>query len=215
MGTAQRNGSSAVIQADLAFATKSGVYIAAFDGTGGREVATGVCPVDRGGVRALALSPGGRSLAFICGPPKEGRPNGPYLLDLASGNLRRIADEASDGWDSLAWSPDGRYLVYHDSPEITDEDKLRISACITVPGNTAVEGEVGKMAIPGGKYALARFELGADEFQDAWDYVCGTWLPDSGYQPDDRPCFELYYNDPEEHPQKKFLLDVCVPAKPL
>lgn len=106
-------------------------------------------------------------------------------------------------------------VVYHDSPEITDEDKLRISACITVPENTAVEGEVGKMAIPGGKYALARFELGADEFQEAWDHVCGTWLPDSGYQPDDRPCYELYYNDPEQHPQKKFVLDVCVPVKPL
>ena len=41
--------------------------------------------------------------------------------------------------------------VYHDDPEITDESKLRSSACITVPRGTKVEGEIGSMTIPGGK----------------------------------------------------------------
>ena len=95
--------------------------------------------------------------------------------------------------------------VYHDDPEITDEDKLRTSACITVPEDTAVEGEVGKMVIPGGKFAVARFELAADEYQDAWDTVFGVWLPESGYQPDDRLCYELYPTDPKEHPEGKHI----------
>jgi len=35
--------------------------------------------------------------------------------------------------------------IYHDSPEITEEDKLRISVCITVPEGTTTEGEIGTM----------------------------------------------------------------------
>lgn len=105
--------------------------------------------------------------------------------------------------------------VYHDDPEITDESKLRTSVCITVPQETKVDGEIGKMVIPGGKYAAARFEIRSDEFGDAWNAVCGGWLPDSGYQPDDRPSFELSLNDPSTHPAGKFVVEICIPVKPL
>ena len=105
--------------------------------------------------------------------------------------------------------------IYHDDPEITDENNLRVSVCLTVPPETIVDGEVGKMEIPGGKYAMAHFEITKDEFQDAWDYVFGKWLPDSGYQPDDGPCFELYPGDPKEHPEHKYVIEICVPVKPL
>ncbi len=105
--------------------------------------------------------------------------------------------------------------VYHDNPEITNENKLRTSVCISVPENTVVDGEVGKMAIPAGKCAFARFEINSDEYEDAWNTVYGVWLPESGYQPDDRPCYELYLNNPKEHPEGKHIIDICVPVKPL
>ncbi|MEW6182975.1 MAG: AraC family transcriptional regulator [Bacillota bacterium] len=105
-------------------------------------------------------------------------------------------------------------IIYHDNPEITEENKLRMSVCVTVPEGTPVDGEIGKMAIPGGRYALARFELAGDEFQEAWNWVYGTWLPSSGYIPDDRPCFELYHGDCNSNPNGKFILDICVPVKP-
>ena len=105
--------------------------------------------------------------------------------------------------------------VYHDDPNITDESKLRTSACITVPEDTPVEGEIGKMSVPAGKYALARFELTSKEFQEAYDLVYGGWLPESGFQPDDGPCYELYQNDPKQHPEGKYVVDICIPVKPL
>jgi AraC family transcriptional regulator len=105
--------------------------------------------------------------------------------------------------------------VYHDNPDVTDESKLRTSVCITVPEDTKVEGEVGKMVIPGGKYAVAHFEILENEYEDAWNALYGTWLPDSGYQPDDRPPFELYLNDPKEHPKHKHIVDIYMPVKPL
>ena len=104
-------------------------------------------------------------------------------------------------------------IIYHDNPEVTEEEKLRVSVCITVPPDTAVTGEIGKMVIPAGKYALARFELGDKEYQAAWDWVFGTWLPGSGYLPDDRPCFEMYLNDPNTHPEGKAIVDICIPVK--
>jgi len=105
--------------------------------------------------------------------------------------------------------------IYHDNPDITDESRLRTDACITVPEDTQVEGEIGKAKIPAGKYAVAHFEITPDQYQDAWNAVYGGWLPDSGYQPEDGPCYELYLNDPKQHPEAKHVVDICVPVKPL
>ena len=102
--------------------------------------------------------------------------------------------------------------VYHDDPNITEENKLRISVCMTVPPDTKTEGEFGKMKIDAGKYVVARFDLGPEDFTEAWDWVYGSWLPTSGYQPDDRSCFEMY---PEEPKDGRFIVDICVPVKPM
>ncbi|WP_062122376.1 AraC family transcriptional regulator [Geofilum rubicundum] len=103
-------------------------------------------------------------------------------------------------------------IIYHDDPNVTIEDKLRMSVCITVPADTKVDGEVGKMELEAAKYVVARFELTAQDFQEAWDWIYGQWFPTSGYQPDDKPCFEVY---PEEPKDGKFIVDICVPVKPL
>jgi len=105
--------------------------------------------------------------------------------------------------------------VYHDDPELTEEDKLRMSTCITVPEDTEVEGEIGKMKVAGGKYAVGTFEIDADEYPQAWSAMFGGWLPESGYQPDDRPCFEHYINDPKQHPENKHQVAIYIPIKPI
>jgi AraC family transcriptional regulator len=105
--------------------------------------------------------------------------------------------------------------VYHDNPDITEEAKLRSSVCVTVPEGTPVGGEIGAMTIPGGLFAVAHFEIGQNEFGDAWQALMGEWFPESGYQPDDRMCYEVYLNDWREHPQKKHIIDICEPVKPL
>lgn len=141
---------------------------------------------------------------------------GPYKgkEELFEGLFTKLMNWA--GPRDLLKFPETKCLsVYHDSPEITDEDKLRLSVCITVPEDTKVAGEIGKMTVPAGKYAVARFEIDGDQYQAAWNTVYSGWLPESGYQPDDRVSFELYQNSPKEHPQNKHILDICVPVKPL
>lgn len=106
--------------------------------------------------------------------------------------------------------------VYHDDPEITDNDKLRLSVCLTVDEDTPVDGEIGKMTLAAGKFAVGSFELsGSEGYEQAWNMMMAGWLPDSGFQPDDRLCYEIYQNDPKSHPEGKHLVDICVPIKPL
>jgi len=105
--------------------------------------------------------------------------------------------------------------IYHDSPETTEESKLRSNACVTVAPGTEVSGDINLMTVPGGKFAVARFEIDPDQFGEAWDALMGEWLPSSGFQPDDRICYEVYIDDPKTHPQGKFVIDICEPVRPL
>jgi len=141
---------------------------------------------------------------------------GPYKGDASL--FERLSERLFKwaGPRNLISFPETKFLiVYHDDPEITAPDRLRLSVCITVPEDTEVDGEIGKMTIPAGKYALARFELTPSDYQEAWDWVYGTWLPQSGFVPDDRPCFELYPPESLAHPEGKIIVDICVPVKPL
>jgi AraC family transcriptional regulator len=144
------------------------------------------------------------------------RHTGPYAGDVEL--FERL-------WGKLmAWAgprkildrPDAKgIIVYHDSPGITEEEKLRLSVCLTVPEDTVVDGEVGKMAVPGGEYAVSRFSVGPEEYGEAWQWVFGTWLPESGYQPDDRPCFEQYPEGDTPDENGKSAVEIVVPVKPL
>ncbi|MFP4153671.1 MAG: GyrI-like domain-containing protein [Alkalispirochaeta sp.] len=111
-------------------------------------------------------------------------------------------------------------VIYHDDPDTVEPEKLRISCGIPVPADTVVSGEIGKLTIPAGTYAEARFLVDATQFGGAWSWVYGVWLPDSGYQPDDRICYERYIDtDPEaeltDEIGRTFTVDICIPIKPL
>ena len=113
-------------------------------------------------------------------------------------------------------TPEAQYLsVPHDDPKVTEEDKLRISVCITVPEGTKADGDVGIMKLAGGRYGVGHFEVSTEEIPDAWDTMMGSWLASSGYQPDERLCYERCLNNPNEHPEHLHVIDICVPVRPL
>lgn len=105
--------------------------------------------------------------------------------------------------------------IYHDNPDVTPVEKLRADACITVPEGTKVNRDIGLATLPGGTYAAAYVEIDDTQYGEAWNRLFSDWLPESGYQPDDRPCYELYLNDPRTHPQNKHILEICEPVRPL
>ena len=112
--------------------------------------------------------------------------------------------------------PDSLILsVYHDNPSITDDDKLRVSACITVPPGTETSGDVGQMVVPGGRFAVGHFDLGHMDYPEAWYTLAGGWLPDSGYEPDDRLPYERYPLDQESVDPNTQRVYICLPVRPL
>jgi AraC family transcriptional regulator len=104
--------------------------------------------------------------------------------------------------------------VYHDNPETVAPTELRSDACITVPEGTSPDGEAQTMKIPGGLFAVAHVEIDVKEYGEAWDRLVGEWIPENGFVPDEeRLCYELYLNDPDEHPEKKHIVDICEPVR--
>jgi len=105
--------------------------------------------------------------------------------------------------------------IYHDNPDVTPIEQLRCDVCMTVPEGTKVKRDIGEMTLPGGTYAVAYAEIDVSQYGEAWDRLFGDWFPESGYQPDDRPCYELYLNDPRKHPEHKHIIEICEPIRPL
>lgn len=109
---------------------------------------------------------------------------------------------------------DSKYLcIYYDGPEVTNESKLRLDVCITVPKNTEVDGEVGKQSVEGGRYAVARCIIkDPKEYGQYWNEIYTNWLPESGYQPDNKVPFEMY---PAECKKENgdMIVDICIPVK--
>lgn len=161
--------------------------------------------------------------------PMEGQVMISELPEMDVAYIRHVGPYMGDGalferlWGKLlSWAgprdlyrpPETQMLcVYHDNPEITDGEKLRLSVCISVPEGTPVDGEVGSMHLDGGRYAICRFQLDETEYGEAWQWVYGTWLPQSGYQPADGAPFERYPNP--EPVDGRMTVEICIPVQPL
>jgi DNA gyrase inhibitor GyrI len=53
---------------------------------------------------------------------------------------------------------------------------------------------------------------GKDTCEQAWDDAF-TWLVNSGYECGDKPCYELYHDNATDHPEGKWIFDICIPLK--
>jgi len=105
--------------------------------------------------------------------------------------------------------------VFWSNPDITPEDKMIHDACITVPESAKADRWINTQILPGGKFAVHHCEVEPNGNDEAWMNLIMNWLISSDYQPDDRPNYQIHYNDPETHPLKHQILDLCMPVKPL
>ena len=73
----------------------------------------------------------------------------------------------------------------------------------------APDDRFGAELCEGGK---ANFEIASESYQQAWEEAF-TWIVQNGHECDDKPCYELYYNDPSKDPEGKSVFDICIPLK--
>ena len=111
------------------------------------------------------------------------------------------------------WPQIGPVLaLYFDSPDDVPEDQLRSYAGAEFTGGEA-PGGLEELHIPGGKTAVLTYKGPYAGLEAAYHSLFGNWLPESGAEPADQPCYEIYLNDPRETPPEELLTEICLPLK--
>lgn len=107
--------------------------------------------------------------------------------------------------------------MYHDNPEFGQEDQFRTSLCMSLPTDFVPKGndKLGIMKIEGGLYAIGRFSIQREQFQNAWDFMYQQWLIASDYVPRDACPFEVYLNNPLEETDHHIEVDIYMPIEPI
>ncbi|MEZ4594944.1 MAG: AraC family transcriptional regulator [Chloroflexota bacterium] len=102
--------------------------------------------------------------------------------------------------------------ISHDSPDITDPDKLRYDACLTLDQAIEPQGEFGLQTIAGGRYALFVHKGPYEQFTNTYTLIFGQWLTHSGERLRDVPAFERYLNrDPRRTKPENLRTEIYIP----
>jgi AraC family transcriptional regulator len=130
-------------------------------------------------------------------------------------------DRVGVTWGKLAaWAgprglfgPATRFIgVSYDDPQITPTEKLRYDAAMTVSRPVQPEGEFGVTELAGGEYATLMHKGPYDTLSRAYQMLLGAWLPQSGRELRDVPCFEVYLNSPQTTRPEELLTLIHVPV---
>jgi AraC family transcriptional regulator len=101
--------------------------------------------------------------------------------------------------------------VFHDSFKVTNVQKVRMSIGILTNQAASVKvSDLGLKTIEKGKFIVGHFTIEPTEFEKAWNGLY-IWMNENGYNKADRFPFEIYHNNFNEHPEKKCMVDLCIP----
>jgi AraC family transcriptional regulator len=106
------------------------------------------------------------------------------------------------------------YGIGHDDPSVTPPDKCRYDACVEIPDGFQPDGQFNVAMLPGGRYAVTRYTGSPRDIGPVWNRMMKEWLPSSGLQCDERPCFERYENLTSQT-DGSFTCEICIPVKAL
>lgn len=116
-------------------------------------------------------------------------------------------------WAEARGLADGQWLGYMwDNPEITPHQLCRYDVGLIVPGPT-YGNEVSYLQFPAMEVAEVVIKGSIQLELRALDWIYGTWLPVSGYVPDEQPGFELWVGRPFAHGTEYFELLLHLPVK--
>lgn len=103
---------------------------------------------------------------------------------------------------------------YENDRTTAPPDELKLDACLCVPDGTEVDNGIQQKLLPGGSYAVMHSELtDPAEYEAAWSEIF-DWVNQSDYEVDPaRPWYEVYLNNPEEHPEQHHIVELCVSVK--
>jgi len=100
----------------------------------------------------------------------------------------------------------------HDDPHVTEAEKCRYDACLTIHKPVRPKGEIGVKEISGGNYALFSYQGSYHGLGSVYDSIYNKWLPESGYELRNAPCFEKYLNNPDKTEVSKLKTEIYIPV---
>jgi AraC family transcriptional regulator len=114
------------------------------------------------------------------------------------------------------WSADSICLgIAHDDPRVTEAGQCRYDAAIVIPEGLQVDPDMGVTDIAGGTYAVTDFVGTPDEAPAAWQRFFEDWLPQSGFELDDRIPFDKGRGGPSDFPETGLVrCELCIPVRP-
>lgn len=132
---------------------------------------------------------------------------GPY------GEIGRAYERLSATLTTLGLWPGTRGMVgiYHDDPGLVAPEALRSFAGVIVAEDLACPADLHEMRLGGGRHARLAFTGPYTGFGLAYDWLYGSWLPQSGERPADGPAWELYLNAPQDTPPEALRTDIFLP----
>jgi AraC family transcriptional regulator len=91
---------------------------------------------------------------------------------------------------------------------------MNLDMCMEISNDIEPEEDVKKKTLPGGRYVVMHAELeDPSEYGPAWEKIV-AWIKEHNLKIDmSRPSYEIYHNNPEEHPEKHHILDICMSIK--
>jgi len=102
--------------------------------------------------------------------------------------------------------------IGYDDPTITEPDKIRYEACISVDDDVAPEGEFGVKRIPGGKYIKLLHKGPYQELENSYRKLYQFVLQNEislGY----KPCFDKYLNSPQSTKPEDLRTEIYLPVE--
>ncbi|MGE6785277.1 AraC family transcriptional regulator [Ensifer adhaerens] len=103
--------------------------------------------------------------------------------------------------------------IYLDDPELVPTDKLRSFACVSTKEPMPTDAPLTPQHLDGGRYAVLRHKGPYADMPKAYQWLYGTWLPQSGREIRDSLMFEKYLNNPREVPPTELLSEIYLPLK--
>jgi AraC family transcriptional regulator len=119
----------------------------------------------------------------------------------------------------LAWAierglAEGQWLGYMwDEPEIVALKDCRYDVALVVD-DVEPAGEISRFEFPPMRVAEVVLTGGIELEMRAIDWLYQTWLPRSGFVPDDQPSFEAWIGRPFAHGHEHFTIACQLPVKP-
>jgi AraC family transcriptional regulator len=109
----------------------------------------------------------------------------------------QAANQTLWAWAQTSGFEGGQWLGYMwDEPETVAMAQCRYDAAVVVPTDFKPRGEIGRLRFAPMRVAevVVRGDLALEA--RAFDWLYQSWLPASGYVPDDQPAFEAWQGQP-------------------